>query len=148
VNRYCLCIAVQLANLVWILPLPLVSQSSGVRSTQATAHGRQTFAQYCSSCHSVHHSTSLAGPSLKSYYSTHEPRLADASVRDVISNGKGKMPAFHNLSAIQINELIAYLKTFDETVRFWLLLSCRTVCHPAGSFAIAVGDTSSGTGVG
>jgi mono/diheme cytochrome c family protein len=112
VNRHCIRITVQLtASLVWILPTPLASQSPGVRSTQPLAHGRQTFAQYCSSCHSARDSTSLVGPSLKGYYSAHQQRSADASVRDVISKGKGKMPAFHNLSAAEINELIAYLKT-------------------------------------
>gem|GEM_PF-4979527 len=107
-NRHCIRIT---ALLVWILPNPLASQSPSVRSTQPPAHGRQTFTRYCSSCHSAHDSTTLAGPSLKSYYSAHQQRPADANVRNVISTGKGKMPAFHNLSATQIDELIAYLKT-------------------------------------
>ena len=111
-NRHCMRITVQLtASLVWVLPTYLVGQSSGVRSTQALAHGKQTFAQYCSSCHSAHNSTSLVGPSLKGYYSTHQPRPTDPEVRNVILRGKGKMLALNNLSAMQINELIAYLKT-------------------------------------
>lgn len=48
---------------------------------------------------------------MKGYYSTHQPRPTDSEVRTVIANGKGKMPAFNNLSPRQVDELLAYLKT-------------------------------------
>jgi len=59
----------------------------------------------------VHSSSSLADPGFKGFYRTHQPRPSDAAIRAIIAGGKGKMPAFGNLSAVQIDELIAYLKT-------------------------------------
>jgi mono/diheme cytochrome c family protein len=53
----------------------------------------------------------MAGSGLKWFYSGHQPKPSDAAVRAIIATGNGKMPAFGNLSAVQIDELIAYLKT-------------------------------------
>jgi mono/diheme cytochrome c family protein len=69
------------------------------------------FGEYCASCHSTRTSSSLAGPGLKGLYNAHEPRPSDSALRAIIARGKGKMPAFGNLSTVQIDELIAYLKT-------------------------------------
>jgi mono/diheme cytochrome c family protein len=57
--------------------------------------------------------TALALPvhGLKEFYRTHQPKPSDSAVRAIIAKGKGKMPAFGNLSAVQIDGLIAYLKT-------------------------------------
>jgi mono/diheme cytochrome c family protein len=88
-----------------------VAQSSRGPSTQAIRHGQQMFGEYCGSCHSVHSSSSLTGPGFRGFYSTHQPRPSDSAIRAIIVRGKGNMPAFGNLSASQIDELIAYLKT-------------------------------------
>jgi mono/diheme cytochrome c family protein len=79
-------------------------------STQAIRHGQQTFGEYCASCHSPRSSSSLAAPGLKGFY-THHPRPSDPAIRAIIGKGKGKMPAFGNLSSDQIDELLAYIKT-------------------------------------
>jgi mono/diheme cytochrome c family protein len=78
---------------------------------QSIRHGQQMFGEYCASCHSTRSATSLAGPGLKGFYGLHHPKPSDAAVRAIIATGKGKMPAFGNLSPSQIDELIAYLKT-------------------------------------
>ena len=99
------------AGLLWMPNVRTTTQSSRGPSTQAIRHGRQMFGEYCGSCHSVHSSSSLADPGFKGFYRTHQPRPSDAAIRAIIAGGKGKMPAFGNLSAVQIDELIAYLKT-------------------------------------
>jgi mono/diheme cytochrome c family protein len=57
------------------------------------------FGEYCGSCHGVHSSNSLAGPGFK------------ASTAHISQNLQIQMPPFGNLSSVQIDELIAYLKT-------------------------------------
>ena len=99
------------ANLLWMPHAKTVGQSSRRPSTQTIRHGQQTFGEYCASCHSARSYTSLAGPGLKGFYSTHQPRPSDSALRAIIARGKGKMPAFGNLSPVQIGELIVYLKT-------------------------------------
>jgi mono/diheme cytochrome c family protein len=46
---------------------------------------------------------------LKNYYQ-HQPRPTDVTVRTIIQQGKGKMPAFATLSKSQLDDLTAYLK--------------------------------------
>lgn len=99
------------SSLLWMLNPKITAQSSGRASTHAIRHGQQMFGEYCASCHSTHTSSSLAGPGLKEFYRTHQSKPSDSAVRAIIARGKGKMPAFGNLSAVQIDELIAYLKT-------------------------------------
>jgi mono/diheme cytochrome c family protein len=112
VKRVCMNVGAPLAaGVIWILSSGLAAQSAHGQSAQVLRHGQQTFVQYCSSCHSAHNSNSLVGLGLKGYYSTHHPRPTDPDVRAAIIKGKGKMPAFGNLSTIQVDELIAYLRT-------------------------------------
>ena len=96
--------------LVWIGADVFAHAQSPIQSV-AARNGERIFVQSCSPCHDVHTSASRVGPSLKSYYSDHEPRPTDAQVRAIISQGKGKMPKFSNLSNTQTDDLIAYLKT-------------------------------------
>jgi mono/diheme cytochrome c family protein len=99
------------ASLLWIPNAKTAMQSSRGQSTQAIRHGQQMFGEYCASCHSPRSSSSLAAPGFKGFYRTHQPRPSDSAVRAIIARGKGKMPPFGNLSSVQIDELIAYLKT-------------------------------------
>jgi mono/diheme cytochrome c family protein len=99
------------AILLWMPNAKTVAQPSRGPSTPAIRHGQQGFGEYCASCHSARSANSLAGPGLKGFYSTHRPKPPDSAVRAIIAKGKGKMPAFGNLSSVQIDELIAYLKT-------------------------------------
>lgn len=88
-----------------------IDSLSPAQTSDAARNGGQIFSQSCASCHSVHTSASLTGPSLKGYYSSHLPRPTDATVRATILQGKGKMPKFSSLSKLQTDDLIAYLKT-------------------------------------
>jgi mono/diheme cytochrome c family protein len=84
------------------------TEKTGARNV---LNGRQIFAQSCAGCHDAHSSIRRAGPGLKSYYHNHQPRPADAQVRDLISRGKGAMPGFSSFTRRQTDDLIAYLKT-------------------------------------
>jgi mono/diheme cytochrome c family protein len=77
---------------------------------QATADGKRIFNQSCSACHETLGRTTKSGPGLKDYY-RRQPRPADATVSSIIQQGKGKMPAFTTLNKMQIDDLVAYIKT-------------------------------------
>ena len=88
-------------------PQAVISQKS---VPQAVANGKRIFNQYCSACHDTLGATTKSGPELKDYY-RRQPRPADATLRAIIQQGKGKMPAFSTLNKSQVDELVAYLKT-------------------------------------
>ncbi len=89
------------------IPQAMISQRS---APQAIANGKRTFHQSCAACHNTMDTTIKSGPGLKNYY-RRQPRPADAAVRTIIQQGKGKMPAFSTLNRLQIDDLVAYLKT-------------------------------------
>jgi mono/diheme cytochrome c family protein len=89
------------------IPPAVTSQKS---APQAVANGRRTFNQSCAACHDTLGTTTKSGPGLKNYY-RHQPRPADATVHAIIQQGKGRMPAFSTLDKLQIDDLVAYLKT-------------------------------------
>jgi mono/diheme cytochrome c family protein len=76
----------------------------------AVANGKRIFNQSCSACHDTLGATTKSGPELKSCY-RRQPHPADANVRAIIQQGKGKMPAFSTLDKSQTEDLVAYLKT-------------------------------------
>jgi mono/diheme cytochrome c family protein len=80
-------------------------------AASATKNGERIFKDSCASCHNAHSSDLLIGVGLKGYYKTHQPPPTDATVRKIIHDGKGTMPAFGNLEDAEIDNLIAYLKT-------------------------------------
>ena len=86
----------------------------GLNPTQAI--GRHVFDANCARCHQPYSSHGLHGPSLhnlykKQYLPSGMP-ANDERITEVIERGKAKMPAFGDtLSATQIDDLLAYLKT-------------------------------------
>ena len=89
------------------IPPVVISQTS---APQAVANGRRIFNQSCAACHDTLGTTAKSGPELKDY-DRRQPRPADATVRTIIQQGKGRMPAFSTLNKVQIDDLVAYLKT-------------------------------------
>jgi mono/diheme cytochrome c family protein len=83
----------------FIAPLPL---------NETELAGRALFAQRCANCHGG--SAQRPGPPLG------KPtidRLGDSAVRDKVRKGSTMMPGFeHSLDAAQIDQLVAFLKTF------------------------------------
>jgi mono/diheme cytochrome c family protein len=88
------------------VPRALISQKS---APLAVSNGKRIFNQSCSACHDTLGASTKSGPELKSYY-RHQPRPVDATVRTIIQQGKGKMPAFSTLNKSQTDDLVAYLK--------------------------------------
>jgi mono/diheme cytochrome c family protein len=88
------------------IPPAVISQGS---APQAAANGKHIFNQSCATCHDTLGTTTKPGPRLKNYYRHQRP--ADATVRTIIQQGKGRMPAFSTLSKLQVDDLVAYLKT-------------------------------------
>jgi mono/diheme cytochrome c family protein len=87
--------------------------SSSNSTVQDVSSGKRIFSQYCSGCHDTNGAvgTSIrSGPSLKNYYHR-RPRPSDTTVRTIIQQGEGTMPAFSTLDRLQTADLIAYLKT-------------------------------------
>ena len=93
--------------LVTAIPPALTSQKS---VPQTVANGKRIFNQSCAACHDTLGTTTKPGPELKNYY-RHQPRPTDDTVRSIIQQGKGKMPAFSTLTRLQNDDLVAYLKT-------------------------------------
>jgi mono/diheme cytochrome c family protein len=89
------------------IPPAVISQSS---APHAVVNGKRIFNQSCAACHDTLGTMKKSGPALKNYYH-HQPRPADAIVRAIIQQGKGKMPAFGTLNKLQVDDLVAYLKT-------------------------------------
>jgi mono/diheme cytochrome c family protein len=89
------------------MPPVLTSQKS---EPQTVANGKLIFNQSCAVCHDTLGTTTKSGPELKNYY-RHQPRPVDDTVRSIIQQGKGKMPAFSTLTKLQNDDLVAYLKT-------------------------------------
>jgi mono/diheme cytochrome c family protein len=89
------------------IPPAVISQNA---APQTVANGKRTFNQSCAACHDTLGTTPKSGPGLKNYY-RHQPRPADATVHTIIQQGKGRMPAFSALNKLQIDDLVAYLKT-------------------------------------
>lgn len=76
-----------------------------------TEQGQHLFAQSCAGCHDAHSTQRLSAPGLKGYFHTQRPQPTDTAVRAVIQHGRGGMPAFPQLTALQLNALLAYLRT-------------------------------------
>lgn len=88
------------------IPPAVISQ----RPSHSVVNGKRIFNRSCASCHDTLGTTTKSGPALKGFF-RQQPRPTDASVRAVIQQGKRRMPAFSTLSKLQIDELIAFLKT-------------------------------------
>lgn len=83
----------------FIAPLPLNDTESA---------GRTLFAQRCANCHGGN--AQRPGPPLGK---PTVDRLGDGAIRDKVRKGSTMMPGFeHSLDAVQVNQIIAFMKTF------------------------------------
>ncbi|MBZ5629981.1 MAG: cytochrome c [Acidobacteriia bacterium] len=80
------------------------------------ASGRRVFDRYCATCHEAYSAKSWRGPSLqgvfKKQFMPSGTPANDDRVREVITLGRSKMPAFGRvLDQPQMDDLLAYLHT-------------------------------------
>lgn len=115
-----------IALLIWAwtpTPARVFSQSRQAAPTAgATApegapakRGEALFTRHCPICHLGRPSDArpFVGRSLRGILKGAKP-VREAEVRDAIRKGSDKMPGFqYNLTPVQIEDLIAYLKTYN-----------------------------------
>ena len=83
----------------------------GLASLDPGAHaGEQVYMQSCAGCHGAQ--LQGAPPQFPSLEGVAE-RLDEAELRDVIANGKGRMPGFPSVRDSRLDELISYLRNPD-----------------------------------
>jgi mono/diheme cytochrome c family protein len=81
--------------------------------------GADTFAAKCASCHAKDgsgNSTIGKKMALRDLGSAAVQKQTDQQLHDITAKGKKKMPAYEKkLSAAQINELVAYIRSLAKT---------------------------------
>lgn len=76
-----------------------------------------TFKTKCASCHGLDGSgNTAAGKKLnvRDLRSAEVKKMTDAQMNTIITKGKGKMPAGKNLSADQVNQLVAHIRNIQK----------------------------------
>jgi quinoprotein glucose dehydrogenase len=83
--------------------------SANIRQTP----GQHTYLNYCSVCHGINREGNIASgyANLTNIAQTHTQQITS----EIISNGKGKMPGFPNISKEEKQHLIAYLFGTEKT---------------------------------
>ncbi len=81
----------------------------------ASARGRQTFASTCAGCHGLDGRGSERAPNIAD--SAKVQRFADGQIAHIIENGVPGtgMPAFHSLTARDVQTVVAYLRFLQGT---------------------------------
>ncbi len=94
-----------------VAPKPAGKASGAVAYTPANvAAGQQVFLQRCMQCHSVAEGEVRFGPSLFGVMKGPKPRKTPAGVREILHDGKNKMPSFKDvLAPDEVDHIIAYL---------------------------------------
>jgi len=82
-----------------------------------TAAAEATYKAKCAMCHGPDGKGETAtGKAMKAgdFASPEVQKMSDADLTDAISKGKAKMPAFKTLTADQVKDLVAYVRTFGK----------------------------------
>lgn len=88
----------------------LPAQRSSTKQ-ERVAEGAKIFKNSCSVCHSLQPGPTKTGPSLSGVLRPHPSAKSEKTVRRIIAEGKGTMPAFKDrLSPDQISALIMFLE--------------------------------------
>lgn len=101
-----------------ILALVILFQTSTKAGGVAVGDGAETFKAKCAACHGPDGSGSTAaGKAMKvrDLSSAAVQEQTDAQLLEIISKGKGKMPAYEkSLGADKCTELVAYIRTLKK----------------------------------
>lgn len=95
-----------------------ISMVSATPRTNATLHevGQLLYGSICSACHGFERPKNPASPSLESLKSVKE-RLTKKQVLDLLETGRGQMPSFAVLSALEKRALVSFLFGDNSTER-------------------------------
>lgn len=94
-----------------------VSAGFGQAANGADSDAAATYRTNCASCHGADGRGSAVGKSLHAadLHSAQVQGQTDAQLADVITQGRGNMPAFgSSLSKDQIGALVKYIRTFKD----------------------------------
>ena len=75
------------------------------------------FKSKCAMCHGADgmaNTTMAKNLGIKSYKSPEVQKTADADLKAIITNGKGKMPSYKNLTPEQIDGLVKYIRELGK----------------------------------
>ncbi len=103
-----------------IVMLSALALAPGIANGAETAAGKAVFQAKCQSCHGEQ---GQGNERLAKMLKVTIPQLGSAQVQDqtdeqlakVVTEGKGKMPAVHNLSKKEVDEVIAFVRTLKTT---------------------------------
>jgi cytochrome c6 len=77
----------------------------------------ETYKKKCAMCHGADgKGETPTGKAMKvnDFASETVQKMSDADLTDAIAKGKGKMPAFKTLTADQVKDLVAYVRSFGK----------------------------------
>lgn len=105
-----------LLPLVAALLMPAAALAAGHGDAKA---GHAVFTAHCQMCHGTH---GEGNPALAKMLKTTIPNftskavqsLSETQIREVIEKGKEKMPPVHGLSAAEIDNVIAFVRTLGK----------------------------------
>ena len=99
------------------LAAALAALSGLAISARGQEGGAALFKAKCQSCHGADgKGETPAGKAMKAgdFGSPDVQKMSDADLAALITNGKGKMPAFKALSADQVKDLVAYVRSLGK----------------------------------
>jgi cytochrome c6 len=77
------------------------------------AAAEATYKAKCAGCHGAD-GKGKAAMKTRDWASADVQKMSDADLANVITNGKVPMPPFKNLTADQVKDLVAYVRTFAK----------------------------------
>jgi mono/diheme cytochrome c family protein len=113
-NMHKLLVAVSLMS-VTFCAAPLVRGQAAHKPADKSVNvhaGEDVFVQKCFQCHSVLEGQVRLGPSLYHVAKGPRPKKTPTEIREIVTNGKGKMPPFKEiLTQEDTDNLLAYLRS-------------------------------------
>ena len=107
----------------WIAGITVISVVLGTMiflsapATADTAAAAATYKAKCAMCHGPDGKGETATGKMmkvKDFSSEEVQKMSDADLTALITSGKGKMPPSKTLSADQVKDLVAYVRTFGK----------------------------------
>jgi mono/diheme cytochrome c family protein len=94
------------------IALTIGAHAAPPSNEESVKAGQQVFTTNCFQCHSVQPDQVRFGPSLYNELKKPHPKKTDVEVREILKNGKNKMPPIGaKLSKQETDDLLAYLHT-------------------------------------
>jgi mono/diheme cytochrome c family protein len=93
--------------------ISIVSIGCLAQTTDAAA----LFKSKCAMCHGpdgTANTTMAKNLGIKSYKAPEVKSMSDADLKNIITNGKGKLPSYKSLSAEQIDGLVKYIRELGK----------------------------------